>query len=197
MGIHGNAASVPVLDDAGVKTADLLIAVTNADELNLLCCMTAHVLNNKIHTIARIRNPEYYYQIYSMRDSFALSLTVNPELQAAHEIERLLLLLKNLRRNIHKIIHPQRIQAVRVNGRTVNERVLDNTNSYLAAYVLIVVTSFMVISLDGFSVTTNFSAVMACFNNIGPGLVVVGPICNYAGFSPLSKFVLIADMLAG
>ena len=90
MGIHGNAASVPVLDDAGVKTADLLIAVTNADELNLLCCMTAHVLNNKIHTIARIRNPEYYYQIYSMRDSFALSLTVNPELQAAHEIERLL-----------------------------------------------------------------------------------------------------------
>ena len=110
---------------------------------------------------------------------------------------RLLLLLKNLRRNIHKIIHPQRIQAVRVNGRTVNERVLDNTNSYLAAYVLIVVTSFMVISLDGFSVTTNFSAVMACFNNIGPGLEVVGPICNYAGFSPMSKIVLIADMLAG
>ena len=63
--------------------------------------------------------------------------------------------------------------------------------------MLIVVTSFMVISLDGFSVTTNFSAVMACFNNIGPGLEVVGPICNYAGFSPMSKIVLIADMLAG
>lgn len=90
MGIHGNAASVPVLEDAEVKTADLLIAVTNADELNLLCCMTAHVLNKDIKTIARIRNPEYYYQIYSMRDSFALSLTVNPELSAAHEIERLL-----------------------------------------------------------------------------------------------------------
>lgn len=90
MGLHGNAASVPVLNDAGVKNADLLIVVTNEDELNLLCCMTAHVLNNNLHTIARIRNPEYYYQIYSMRDSFALSLTVNPELQAAHEIERLL-----------------------------------------------------------------------------------------------------------
>ena len=59
MGIHGNAASVPILDDAGVKNADLLIAVTNADELNLLCCMTAHVLNNRIHTIARRRHPEY------------------------------------------------------------------------------------------------------------------------------------------
>lgn len=110
---------------------------------------------------------------------------------------RLLLLIKNLRRNIHRIIHPQRIQAVRVNGRTVSERVLDNTNSYLAAYVLIVVASFLIISLDGFSITTNFSAVLACFNNIGPGLEAVGPVCNYSGYSPLSKIVLIADMLAG
>lgn len=113
------------------------------------------------------------------------------------KIARLLLLLKNLRRNIHKIIHPQRIQSVRVNGRTVSERVLDNTNSYLAAYVLIVVVSFAVISLDGFSVTTNFSAVMACFNNIGPGIEAVGPTCNFAAYSLPSKIVLIADMLAG
>ena len=113
------------------------------------------------------------------------------------KIARLLLLLKNLRRNIHKIIHPQRIQSVRVNGRTVSERVLDNTNSYLAAYVLIVVVSFAVISLDGFSVTTNFSAVMACFNNIGPGLEAVGPTCNFAAYSLPSKIVMIADMLAG
>lgn len=110
---------------------------------------------------------------------------------------RLLLLLKNLRRNVHKIIHPQRIQSVRINGRTVSERVIDNTNSYLAAYVLIVILSFAIISLDGFSVTTNFSAVMACFNNIGPGLEAVGPTCNFGGYSLLSKIVLIADMLAG
>ena len=71
-------------------TADLLIAVTGKDEINLLCCMTAHAMNAKLHTIARIRNPEYGEQIYEMRDVFALSMVVNPERQAALESERLL-----------------------------------------------------------------------------------------------------------
>lgn len=90
MGIHGNCASMDVLVQAGVREADLLIAATSADEVNLLCCMTAHGINPKLHTIARIRNPEYTQQIYEMRDVFALSLAVNPEKQAAVEIERLL-----------------------------------------------------------------------------------------------------------
>lgn len=90
MGMEGNCASMQVLQDAGVREADLLLAVTGADEVNLLCCTTAHVLNPKLHTIARIRNPEYTEQIYEMSDIFALSLTVNPERQAATEIERLL-----------------------------------------------------------------------------------------------------------
>lgn len=58
MAVEGNCASMPVLMQAGVKDADLLIAATNADEVNLLCCMTAHGINRKLHTIARIRNPE-------------------------------------------------------------------------------------------------------------------------------------------
>ena len=90
MGVHGNCASKAVLLQAGVKEAELLIAATSADEINLLCCTTAHGLNPKLHTIARIRNPEYTDQIYEMRDIFALSLSVNPERQAAQEIERLL-----------------------------------------------------------------------------------------------------------
>ncbi len=90
MAVEGNCASMPVLLQAGVKTADLLICATNADEVNLLCCMTAHGINPGIHTIARIRNPEYTDQIYRMRSTFNLSLTVNPENQAAMEIERLL-----------------------------------------------------------------------------------------------------------
>ena len=90
MGVHGNCASKTVLLQAGVKEAELLIAATSADEINLLCCTTAHGLNPKLHTIARIRNPEYTDQIYEMRDIFALSLSVNPERQAAQEIERLL-----------------------------------------------------------------------------------------------------------
>lgn len=90
MTIQGNAASMEVLKQADVMSADLLIAVTGEDEINLLCCMTAHAMNKKLHTIARIRNPEYGDQIYEMRDVFALSMTVNPERQAAYEIERLL-----------------------------------------------------------------------------------------------------------
>ena len=90
IGVQGNCASMPVLLQAGVQDADLLICATNADEVNLLCCMTAQGINPRIHTIARIRNPEYTDQIYNMRATFNLSLTVNPEKQAAVEIERLL-----------------------------------------------------------------------------------------------------------
>ena len=88
--VHGNSASMAVLQQAGVRDADLLIAATNADEVNLLCCTTAHALNPKLHTIARIRNPEYTEQIYRMRDVFGLSMVINPENQAAMEIDRLL-----------------------------------------------------------------------------------------------------------
>ena len=88
--VQGNCASMSVLQQAGVKEADLLIAATGADEVNLLCCTTAHAMNRKLHTIARIRNPEYTEQIYKMRDVFGLSMIINPENQAAVEIERLL-----------------------------------------------------------------------------------------------------------
>ena len=110
---------------------------------------------------------------------------------------RALLLLKSLRRNVRQILHPQKVQVVRMDHQMVQERVLDNINAYLAAYVLIVICSFIVISVDGFSTMTNFSAVLACFNNIGPGLEAVGPTCNFGGYSVLSKVILIIDMLAG
>ena len=90
IGIHGNCASMEILQQANIKDADLLIAATSADEVNLLCCTTAHALNPKLHTIARIRNPEYTEQIYRMRNIFGLSMVINPENQAATEIERLL-----------------------------------------------------------------------------------------------------------
>ena len=100
---------------------------------------------------------------------------------------RLLLVFKSLRRNIQKMLRPQRIQAVRSNKQVVSEKVLENTNAYLAAYVLIIMFSLLVISIDGFSVGTNFSAVLACFNNIGPGLELVGPTCNFSIYGPLAK----------
>lgn len=99
MAVNGNCASMETLKEADVMNADLLIAVTNADEINLLCCMTAHSLNENIHTIARIRNPEYSSQVYKMRDLFGLSMSVNPERQAAVEIGRLLKYPAFLRRD--------------------------------------------------------------------------------------------------
>ena len=110
---------------------------------------------------------------------------------------RVLLLLKGVRRNISQMMYPQKVQVIRVNGKVVDERILSNTNSYLAIYVTIIVVSFLALGLDNFSMTTNFSAVMACFNNIGPGFDAVGPACNFSAFSPFSKLILIVDMLAG
>ena len=110
---------------------------------------------------------------------------------------RLLLLMKNLGRNIHQTIRPRKVQVVRSNGQTVDEKVLANADAYLAAYVIIIFLSYMVISLDNFTFGTNFTAVLACFNNIGPGLEAVGPTCNFAAYSTLSKLVLCFDMLAG
>ena len=90
MGVQGNCASMAVLEEAGVAAADLLIAMTGQDEVNLLSCVTAHNMNPKVNTISRIKNPEYSGQITSMQGAFALSMAVNPDLQAAKEISRLL-----------------------------------------------------------------------------------------------------------
>jgi len=113
------------------------------------------------------------------------------------KVSRLLYLVKSLGRNIAQVLNPRRVKLIRNNGQVVSEKVLNNTNAYLAAYVSIVIISFVIISLDNNTIGTNFSAVLACFNNIGPGLEAVGPTCNFSHFSDLSKLVLSADMLAG
>ena len=111
---------------------------------------------------------------------------------------RILLLFKNLRRNIHNMLHPQQVQVVRINERAVDERVVMNTNGYLAAYGIILILSFVLVSLfDNQTFGTNFSAVLTCFNNIGPGFEAVGPMANFAGLSIPTKLILIFDMLAG
>ena len=113
------------------------------------------------------------------------------------KIGRLLLLLKGTRRNIRKMLNPRKVELIRNNGSVVDEQILDNTNAYFAAYVIIIFAIFAIISLDGFSVATNFSAALCTFNNIGPGLETVGPTCNFSQYSDLSKLVLSWAMLAG
>ncbi len=121
------------------------------------------------------------------------------------KMARLLLLCKAARRNVSQILHPNKVKAIRVNGKAVDEKLVSNTQAYLFVYVIILIGSFLILSLDpfpaasdGFSaITTNLSAVFSCFNNIGPGLEAVGPMLNFSGYSALSKIVLTVDMLAG
>lgn len=89
MVVPGNGASLEVQKDAGVADSDVLIATTNADETNLLCCILAKKLGCR-HTIARVRNPEYSQQVLFLKDELGLSLSINPELAAAQEIFRII-----------------------------------------------------------------------------------------------------------
>lgn len=89
MGIEGNGATVNILSEAGVEQADLLIAVTAADELNLYCCLIAKRSGAK-NTIARVRNPDYTNDVHLVKDELGLSLAINPEFTAANEMKRLL-----------------------------------------------------------------------------------------------------------
>lgn len=89
MGVIGNGATHSVQRDAGIDTANLLIAVTGSDELNLLCCLIAKKAGN-CHTIARVRNPEYYSESQFLKDELGLAMVINPEFAAASEIARVL-----------------------------------------------------------------------------------------------------------
>ncbi len=110
---------------------------------------------------------------------------------------RVLLLFKILRRNIRQILNPQKVQVIRSNGKAVDEKVLANVNAYLAAYVIIIVLGVLLVSVDGFDFETNLSAILATFNNIGPGMAAVGPTCNFGAYSAFSKLVMTLCMLAG
>ena len=127
--VHGNCASMNVLTQAGVKDANLLIAATSEDEVNLLCCTTAHALNPKLHTIGRIRNPEYTEQIYRMRNVFGLSMVINPENQTATEIDRLLKYPGFLRRDTFAKGRTEIVELrVKSDSKLCNVRLMDLRN---------------------------------------------------------------------
>ena len=113
------------------------------------------------------------------------------------KVSRVLLLCKTLRRSVRRALHPSRTASIHMDGRKVSEATVSNVCSYLIAYVFLIVISVLLISVDNQSVTTTITAVIACFNSIGPGFDAVGATGNYAMFSDFSKLVLIADMLLG
>ena len=113
------------------------------------------------------------------------------------KVSRILILGKTLGKELKQALHPQVVAPARMDGKLLNHETIRTTNVFMAAYSFIFVGSFLLISLNGFDMVTNFTAVAATMNNIGPGLELVGPMRNFSGFADPAKLVLIFDMLAG
>ncbi len=113
------------------------------------------------------------------------------------KVSRIVIMAKTVMKELAFIAHPRNVRKTRFEGKQVEHEVLRSINVFLITYLAIFTVSVLLVSLDNFDGITNFTAVAATFNNIGPGLSKVGPTCNFAGFSNLSKLVMIFDMLAG
>ena len=113
------------------------------------------------------------------------------------KVSRIMILAKGGGNELHRMLHPKQIKKVTIDKKVVDHEVVRTVNAYLMVYMLLFITSLLVVSLDGASFTTNFTAVTATINNIGPGLEAVGPAGNFAFYSWWAKLVFIFDMLAG
>lgn len=113
------------------------------------------------------------------------------------KVSRVIILVKGMRRELHRLLHPRSVRTLKLEGKRLDEQTLSSANSYLTVYVAAIVMIFLLLSIDKFDIETNFSATVACFNNIGPGLGVVGPAGNFSEYSVFSKLILTATMLLG
>lgn len=113
------------------------------------------------------------------------------------KVSRLILLGKGLSNEMRRLSHPKQVKKIMMDKRVVEYEVVRSVNSYMVAYIVIFVLSMLLISIEGKDLITNFTSVAATFNNIGPGLEIVGPKGTFADFSWFSKLVFIFDMLAG
>lgn len=113
------------------------------------------------------------------------------------KVSRVIILFKGMRRELARLLHPRTVKILKLEGKRLDEQTLSSANSYLTVYMFCLFAVFLLLSFDKFDVETNFSAAVACFNNIGPGLGVVGPAGNFFGYSDFSKIVLSAAMLLG
>lgn len=113
------------------------------------------------------------------------------------KISRIIIMLKAVVHEVGYLIHPKSVKMVKLDDKAVDKNVVRNVTVFLATYVLIYIVSMFLVSLDNYDFTTTFTGVLATLNNVGPGLGEVGPAGNFGGFSPLSKYVFMFDMLAG
>lgn len=113
------------------------------------------------------------------------------------KVSRLVILVKSAGRELRRMVHPKSVYVTKVDERVVSEDTIHGVQAYLVVYLLVFCSSLLLVSFNNFDFETTFSAVMACLNNVGPGLGAVGPVSNFAGLSVFSKLVLTADMLFG
>lgn len=113
------------------------------------------------------------------------------------KVSRIAIMLKNIKVEIEKTIHPRTVMNVHMDSKPVEKSVISSIHGYLLGYIAVYIFSMLIISLDNFDFLTTFSAVAATINNIGPGFNVVGPTGNFSSFSYLSKLVFAFDMIAG
>lgn len=113
------------------------------------------------------------------------------------KVSRFIILFKSIAKELHLYIHPNAVKKIKMDEKPIPHEVVRSTNIFMSVYVLIFAFSVLIIGFNDYDLTTNFTAVAATLNNIGPGLELVGPTGNFGLFSPLSKCVLIFDMLAG
>lgn len=113
------------------------------------------------------------------------------------KVSRIIIALKSVVKELKLMAHPKSTHKISVDNRLVEHDVIRSVNVYIVSYAVIFIISMLIVSIDNFSFTTNFTAVATTMNNVGPGLEAVGPICNFNDFSVLSKVVFIIDMLIG
>ncbi len=113
------------------------------------------------------------------------------------KISRILIMAKSIKKELHRMLHPKSVSLVKINGKKIGQETLQGVNIYFMAYVLILIGSVLIVSLNNFDFATTFSAVLTTLNNVGPGIAGVGPVENFAAFSDLSKVVFCFDMLVG
>ena len=113
------------------------------------------------------------------------------------KISRIVMLLKTIKRELQKLLHPRAVATIRLDGKRVDEKTISSLNSYLAIYALFLCVVVFILGMDSFDLETNISVAASCINNIGPGFGAAGPAASYALFSPFSKVVLSLTMLLG
>ncbi len=113
------------------------------------------------------------------------------------KVSRFIIMVKSVLKECYSYIHPKSIRKIQLDDKEVEDETIRSVAVYVLTFLLVYGISMIAISFDGESFTTNFTAIIACINNIGPGLDAVGPTCNFGFFSNFSKYVLMFDMIAG